>query len=494
MFRSRPLWLWLRWIRLILLLQAVFAALPAGWAAEPAPGRLARCRAKLWEAVLALGNQDSASSGVSEKVLSRPSKTAPRRMSAQDARDLGTRTYSDYLAKADQEVRAEREQAGERAPKRLKASDPRMIRHEVSVKKRAQESFEEDFLRLADHRARRGEFRDLRGFKKWLVANLGRNPPAQGETLVNYQGYLWDIYNDEKQRKAGWFLHAVRRVTEHPLPSAVATATAGIFLASYNKAQELFIFTAGNRILSALADPLIAPVANQAGKVGQQYLGGASLVITHWLSDPSAVAKAKHTRDELRKLDRELGEKLNSVDWNKLSPQEKEEFTNRLHASYLRLYLDFNSTMPAQLRDGRSFFADWLMNRPVTYAAALSQFRAEYDRSTEKIEELRKQLGTASGADRKTLEDRVAYYEQSKLMAESQMATTLALWKVFEIAYDEATGAGSGVNTEPRLTYQLINDSLQIPVYLSAFRAATGQILEKIDQNLSAAEKQKKKP
>lgn len=237
---------------------------------------------------------------------------------------------------------------------------------------------------------------------------------------------------------------------------------------------NLMVLGPGVQMVNSYTKPVITPLAETATQKGSRDLTVVASSIQGWLTN----------REKLHEVRKEINattERLKRTDFNKMSPEQIREKWGEFEKIYFDLFLSYNQTLPSHLRDGRSFFRDWMLFTPVGLATNLAAFDTQYWTHRRELDALRaKEAHGALSADERQLK---RIHRDQMNAAESRIAATLAAWKIYEFMFPEFAQQPMAEDGRQGLKngYQTLIKSMRYDLYVTQFASRMKDVLRHMD-------------
>jgi hypothetical protein len=353
------------------------------------------------------------------------------------------------------------------------------------------ERFHADFERLLRHRRGLQGLAKAREFSRWweahrttyltrpVVETYRKAELSLGELLDDLHLHFLAVQKRARAdsrvgRAAGWLGSRVpqaRFMLPVLVPLAYLAGKALTFIMS------LIILGPGVQMVNSYTQPVITPLAQTAVQKGSHDLAAPALMIQAWLTNRQQLA-------EVRREIASTSDKLRHYDFKGLTPEQTQAKWQEFEKVYFDLFLRYNQTLPSHLRDGRSFYRDWMIYTQVALSANLATFDVQYWTHRRELDALtaREARGERLWPEERKLK---ALHEREAAAAESRIAGALAAWKIYQFMYPEFATETSPLNAkargELRVSYSAFVRSMRFDVYLDQFLARVSELLKQMD-------------
>lgn len=345
------------------------------------------------------------------------------------------------------------------------------------------ERFHRDFETMLRQRksiqglARAGDFHQwwMRNHAIYLTRPVVETYIREGLTL----GELFDdmhLHYVASQAKAchqSVAARLLRRVTKR---RAVFAALFPLVLVAQKASMllwSLLILGPGVQMVNSYTNPVVTPLAQTANQKGAQDLAFISTSIQGWLTN----------RDKLREIRRDIDattQRLQHTDFKNMKPEQVRAKWADFEQTYFNLFLTYNQTLPSHLRDGRSFFRDWMVFTPVGLATNLAAFDTQYWTHRRELGVLKAKQAQGLSAEETSL---LRIHKAQMSAAESRIAATLAAWKIYEFMFPEFAAQPVNANGKLELknAYGTLIRSMRFDLYVDQFTTRVREVLKFMD-------------
>lgn len=339
--------------------------------------------------------------------------------------------------------------------------------------------FNDDFNRLLAHRKGMQGLAKARQFQLWweqnraayltrpVIENYRESGLSLGEFLDDL--HLHFIASQARARQSTRVARAFNRLPlldrlphlKMMLPIILSLVFVGHKLFSF--LVSLLLLGPGVQMVNSYTNPVVTPLAETAKQIGSRDLAPVASTVQSWLTHRSQL---KEVRREIH----ETTDKLKKIDFKVMSPEQIQAKWQDFEKTYFDLFLRYNQTLPAHLRDGRGYFRDWMVFTQVALASNLATFDIQYwmhRREMERASDPR--LRERHGAEARA--------------AESRIAGTLAAWKLYEFMYPEFNHDPFNLKARGELknTYREFVKTMRFDVYVDQFVIRMREVLKNMD-------------
>ena len=344
--------------------------------------------------------------------------------------------------------------------------------------------FRHDFDRLVRHRKNFQGLSKSTSFKKWwddnhgqyltkpVVQNFKKNDITLGEFLDDLHFHF--ISNEVKKKGSSRVVRVLSRFTKARFFLAIAFSIAVVAHKCFYFVWNLLVLGPGVQMINSYTQPVITPMAQTAAQKGSKDLAGLATSIQAWLTN----------RDTLREVKSELHattEKLQKIDFKSLQQDQIKAKWAEFETVYFTIFQRYNQALPSHLRDGRSFFRDWMVFTPIGLATNLAAFDTQYWMHKRELD----QLKLISRQRHLTAEEQRYFdiHRKQMLAAESRMTGALAAWKIYEFMYPEFAHESQQLKAsgDLKMTYNILADAMHFEVYVKQFSTRMAEVLKKLD-------------
>lgn len=344
--------------------------------------------------------------------------------------------------------------------------------------------FHDDFERLLIHRKGMQGLSKASGFHDWWMQNhaIYLTRPVV-ETYVKEGLTLGELLDDmhlfymagqAKKQSLSRTARVLGRVTKRKIVFAVAFPLVVLAHKIIIFLWNLLVLGPGVQMMNSYTTPVITPLAQTATQIGSQDLAVVASSIQAWLTN----------REKLREVRQEIDEttqRLQHTDFKSMKPEQIRTKWAEFEQTYFGLFMRYNQTLPSHLRDGRSFFRDWMVFTPVGLSTNLAAFDTQYWTHRRELESLKaKERRSGLVAEEKRL---AAIHRGQMQAAEGRIAATLAAWKIYEFMFPEFAQQPINANGKLELkdSYRILIKSMRFDLYVTQFASRVHEILRHMD-------------
>lgn len=341
--------------------------------------------------------------------------------------------------------------------------------------------FEADFGSLLSHRKDLQGLSHARRFTVWwdehktayltrpVIHGYRESGITLGEIVDDL--HLHFIAGQNARKEGSRVVRAARCVGNHKAVVTTAFSIAVLFSKSVGFLWSLAVLGPGVQMVNSYTQTAIVPLAQTLQQKGSKDLGPLASNIQDWLTHRG---KAEESKKALHDTTR----KLEETDFAKLTPEQAKAKWAQFEQTYFNIFLNYNQTLPAHLREGRGFLKDWMVFIQLGVANNLSTFDNQYWMHAHELEAL-KRRGIGGARDRAL----ARRHREGMEAAESRIAGALAAWKLYEFMYPEYVrdpqnskeqGAMKGI-------YSSFTKSMRFDAYVKHFADQMKEVLRQMD-------------
>lgn len=344
--------------------------------------------------------------------------------------------------------------------------------------------FHDDFEKLLIHRKGMQGLVKASGFHEWwkenhaiyltrpVVETYVKEGLTIGELLDDM--HLYYMAGQAKKKSLSRTARIVGRVTKRKVVFAVAFPIVVLAHKIIIFMWNLLVLGPGVQMMNSYTTPVITPLAQTATQIGSQDLAVVAVTIQSWLTNRE---KLHEVRQEIE----ETTQQLQRTDFKSMKPEQVRAKWAEFEKTFFGLFMRYNQTLPSHLRDGRSFFRDWMVFTPVGLSTNLAAFDLQYWTHRRELQTLNAKVRHSEWS---TEEKRLATIHRNQMeAAESRIAATLAAWKIYEFMFPEFAQQPINANGKLELkdSYRTLIKSMRFDLYVSQFAGRMHDVLKHMD-------------